>query len=337
MKKIAIIAYLLLTISKISLSQTISSPTDFPDSNFSWNESLMHSDVEFGIRYNINRTFYDAGDTLINNLHYRKLNQIRIYRGYRFISTFPYEELEFIENKEELYAYIFNDVTNKEVYIRLEGDSLDKKLFDFNYNVGDTLDLDFYTNYYTTLYIVEVGNVKDPHGINRKYFRFSHDLADTLNNGVSYGWAASLVEGIGMTKGLFGGIYQPFERMSYGFQCINLSPSKSYTINDALVLHNYLVIESVDSCKAEKFQYLNINSELNNKVNIYPNPSINLIKIDTDRNIQRIEIYDQSLKVVFEQNNLEYNYIDISKLTEGLYYCRIYTEKDILIGKFLKN
>jgi hypothetical protein len=336
-KQLILIVTFFSLLSTSVLAQVTSSATDFPDSNFSWNESLMYSDYEFNVRYDVERTFYDAGDTIINNTHYRKLNQIKIYRRYKYISTMPYVELEYIENEEKLFACIYNDTYNKEVYIRLEGDSLDQKLFDFNYNIGDTLDLDFYTNYYKTIYIVEIGNVKDPDGVNRRFFRFSDDIADTLDDGTWHEETASLIEGIGMSKGLFGGMVQPFERAHFGFNCINLSPTKSYDINDGLQLFSYLVIHSVDSCKALEFEYLNVDNEKINSINIYPNPSLNLIKIDTDQSIQKIEIYDQSLKIVFEQYNLDYNYIDISELSNGIYHCRIYTEKDTLIGKFLKN
>ena len=75
------------------------------------------------------------------------------------------------------------------------------------------------------------------------------------------------------------------------------------------------------------------------KVEIYPNPANDQISISTKISLidSRINIYSASGKLVKSDIINKHNKIDVSKLPKGAYFTELYTEKGILVGKFIKN
>ena len=72
------------------------------------------------------------------------------------------------------------------------------------------------------------------------------------------------------------------------------------------------------------------------KFSIYPNPGATLISIKNPKNsvINKILITDFLGKKVLETSNKEF--IDVSKLSAGMYIIQIYSEGKISKEKFLK-
>ena len=69
---------------------------------------------------------------------------------------------------------------------------------------------------------------------------------------------------------------------------------------------------------------------------IYPNPTSDVLNIQTDEKISKIEIYDTSGKLLKTKSGNEKS-IKVPELTKGLYLIKIYTDKTVITSKFIKN
>ena len=68
---------------------------------------------------------------------------------------------------------------------------------------------------------------------------------------------------------------------------------------------------------------------------MYPNPVINYITLDLDLKIRAIKVMDVSgsfVDVVWEESML-----DVSKLSSGLYFIEVYTDKGMFTEQFIKD
>lgn len=76
--------------------------------------------------------------------------------------------------------------------------------------------------------------------------------------------------------------------------------------------------------------------EYANRFEIYPNPAENYLNIDTNENINEVNIYNViGVKVYSEQN---FNgTIDLSEFNDGVYFIRINTEKGDITKRFIKQ
>jgi|GEM_PF-2937353 len=75
--------------------------------------------------------------------------------------------------------------------------------------------------------------------------------------------------------------------------------------------------------------------ETKNTKTIYPNPANNLINLDNSLIYDKILIYDQTGKIVIEQQN---NYsIDITQLISGSYTILAYVDQNVLRYNFIKE
>lgn len=69
---------------------------------------------------------------------------------------------------------------------------------------------------------------------------------------------------------------------------------------------------------------------------IYPNPTSDILNIQTDQKISKIEIYDTSGKLLKSKSGNEKSII-VSELSKGLYLIKIYSDKVTINSKFIKN
>ena len=75
-------------------------------------------------------------------------------------------------------------------------------------------------------------------------------------------------------------------------------------------------------------------------VRIYPNPANNTLNFSTANNVKidAAKIFDSTGKLIFIENNLADNRIDISNLSNGIYFISLQNdEKGIYTQKFIKN
>ena len=78
------------------------------------------------------------------------------------------------------------------------------------------------------------------------------------------------------------------------------------------------------------------NLELNSEVNIYPNPTSNLLSIETELDINEINIIDITGKMIIttKQNTNTINVVDLSN---GIYFIKLITDEKTIIKKIVKQ
>lgn len=69
---------------------------------------------------------------------------------------------------------------------------------------------------------------------------------------------------------------------------------------------------------------------------IYPNPTSDILNIQTEQKISKIEILDTSGKLL-KSNSGSGKTINVSNLSKGIYLIKIYADKNIINSKFIKN
>lgn len=80
-------------------------------------------------------------------------------------------------------------------------------------------------------------------------------------------------------------------------------------------------------------------SELSSQfeINIYPNPTHGLIKIDSEIKIETVEVFDIIGKQVMSTSNLRNNSLDLSNLSEGQYILKIRSSESVQTAVIIKN
>ncbi|MGV8916033.1 MAG: T9SS type A sorting domain-containing protein [Kaistella sp.] len=69
---------------------------------------------------------------------------------------------------------------------------------------------------------------------------------------------------------------------------------------------------------------------------LYPNPTSDILNIETQQKISKIEIFDLSGKLVKSVDGKAKN-VSVSNLTNGMYLIKLYTENGVVNSKFIKN
>ena len=99
------------------------------------------------------------------------------------------------------------------------------------------------------------------------------------------------------------------------------------TLGCSITAYNYFLTLSNDSFVS--------NSE-NNKFQIYPNPTKNIIHIKNNSEIEKIKIFDYLGKEVLTQTQ-NYNEINVENLSKGIYLLEINSENEKVYKKFIKE
>jgi hypothetical protein len=76
-----------------------------------------------------------------------------------------------------------------------------------------------------------------------------------------------------------------------------------------------------------------------NTVKIYPNPTTGILQIEQkDNNVLNIKIYDNLGRLVLQkQSNSSISHLDISNLTDGIYFIAIQGDNEFFSSKILKR
>lgn len=69
---------------------------------------------------------------------------------------------------------------------------------------------------------------------------------------------------------------------------------------------------------------------------LYPNPTSDILNIETQQKISKIEIFDMSGKLLKTENGKDKK-VSVSQLTKGMYLIKLYTENGVVNSKFIKN
>ena len=73
-----------------------------------------------------------------------------------------------------------------------------------------------------------------------------------------------------------------------------------------------------------------------NGITFYPNPVKNILQFKTDINIVKVEIYDIAGRIL-SSNSISDNKIDLFELKKGNYILKVFTEKEVINTKILKE
>jgi uncharacterized Ntn-hydrolase superfamily protein len=100
-------------------------------------------------------------------------------------------------------------------------------------------------------------------------------------------------------------------------------------------------IEPIDVLQDLYDQFLAVNDNpLNNKVEVYPNPAINELKLQLDASIiaESIEVFDINGKLLHtEKMNSSSKSIDISRYAKGLYFLKLNAQSGEITVRFVKK
>jgi hypothetical protein len=281
----------------------------FPTSNAMWRENSggYEADCE-------HYQYLIAGDTLINERTYHKLEKsgIKYYPGYWGGCDFdhPYK----INN---YYVGFFrNDISSKRVYFIEAGTEIEKVIYDFSLSVGDTVPELYPDGYYT----IDAIDSIDIGGIYHKRFLIDNNCWDMYDL-----W---IIEGIGSTYGLLSPFRCPFEWESK-LGCFSINEETLYKDpwweGDCAPI--YLGIE--------KF------SQNETMISLYPNPTTGEMRIESAgwrvEDVEIFDMYGRKQNVRIQNLSSVESKLDISQLSAGIYFAKIFTEAGEVIKKVLKE
>lgn len=76
---------------------------------------------------------------------------------------------------------------------------------------------------------------------------------------------------------------------------------------------------------------------LSAKMNIYPNPVVDIVTIKTTDKIESAEVYSAAGQMVFSSKKVANNQLNLSALTKGFYILKVKTDKGLQTTKLIKN
>lgn len=117
-------------------------------------------------------------------------------------------------------------------------------------------------------------------------------------------------------------IAQPFENMNLRIDDITIINYNEDVLDACGVDTNVLIYEEIVSIKT-------IDNDI---INIYPNPTKLVLNIDTDIDIDVIELFSLEGKKVL--NSLKKT-IDVSKISRGVYFIKLYTNEGVYVDKIV--
>ena len=104
---------------------------------------------------------------------------------------------------------------------------------------------------------------------------------------------------------------------------------------------HWCIVTDANGCESEQAFYevlhlsTSVNDMLAEQIAIYPNPTKGFLVIDTDYLIEKVRIFNIHGSVV--ESQLKENAIDVSNVSNGIYFIEIHTDKGLVRKKFIKN
>ena len=276
----------------------------FPDSNAVWNISCTYMS-QYGIEYE-NYSIIISGDTIINNQTYHKL-------FVPFVQKLVNDSSSTI-NTAGYQGAIRQDTLNKKVNIILPFTSSEQLLYDFAMQVGDTL---------KGIIKPEIGSIDTVISIDSVLVGSSYRKRWYVDNcnGIYF------IEGIGSTCGLI--IRSP--------GCITDQPGWNISCfkQDGILLYPYFAT----NCQLITSIKPIVDTKINSSLSIYPNPSKENITIETNYadTEQTLEILNLFGQIVYKKIIGNKVIVDISAFANGFYILKLYTDKETMVRKFVKE
>jgi len=214
-------------------------------------------------------------------------------------------------------------------YYRQDGDKVyflyyadDILLADFTLNVGDTLDMNYVLFGGNPLVIAARDTINMADGSQRiqlKYYCANDDVPEIPNEGT---WE-TMTEGLGT----FGDMFSQLQ------SCSLLDPNyfrytRCFYKAGSLVYKDDEVVDCLLSSTSNL---------LDGDTKIYPNPSFDVITIQSENEIKSIDFINISGQVVQSNTNINYGIVEINELPNGIYLLKIILDNNkIEHVKFVK-
>jgi len=266
----------------------------FPDSNANWNFTFnQYCSMGDGFEY---YSYCIAGDTLIDNQIYQKL-------------VSPFIDLYYIGSCTQQhfpgYKGAFRqDIPNKKVYFIAPSGSTEFLLYDFNMEVGDTVQ--GYTAAYSGDTVISIDSVLVGNNYRKRWFtNFWYDIY--------------YIEGIGSTYGLLEG--SPGGIMDAPYYTLDCMAENEQTIYPDPGI-NCQIITSIKP-----------NDVPEELLIVYPNPVQDVLHIDNgpDSYIQLFSVAG----LLISESEITSGHSDLSLkgIPPGIYYLRFEKDSEILVKK----
>jgi hypothetical protein len=262
---------------------------------------------------------YYKTDTIINGITYNRLYARDVCTAFYVGGPAPGGCPNGFDytNPEHLFATIRQDVLNKRVFI-YDGYT-EELLYDFKNLVVGSQYPNTYSTWQDSVFVIGLDSVLLNNAYHKKW-----ELGFKKNGNIIYPGFASIIEGVGSTKGLIAPFEIPFE---------NSDQMICFSEND-------ITIYPEASYNCDKF--VNVSAMDNNPAfSIYPNPAHNFLTLELNQIpphesfIQLLSAQGQLLKFVPISDKI--SCIDVSDLAKGVYLIYFNNTLGTATGKFVKE
>ncbi|WP_179007757.1 aryl-sulfate sulfotransferase [Winogradskyella forsetii] len=111
--------------------------------------------------------------------------------------------------------------------------------------------------------------------------------------------------------------------------------SEDYSGFDGVTFNNTGIIEDINSISDNCVELLSLDNSYFSNLQVYPNPTKDILNFDFNKRIDLIEVYDLSGKTVLSKVDSEF--INLENLVNGLYIIKISTHGKSEFFKIMKN
>lgn len=249
----------------------------FPTSNASWIDSKQCQENHYQI----------TGDTLISNTTYHQLAMT--FKRYQLDQL---GDCDYNSYYNQTYPYTYvgsfrNDSASKRVYFIPKDSTTEKLLYDFNYNLGDTLRptyaRSYNFNYPNPLVVTKIDSML----ISGRYHRTIGFINCSTRHASFPSDTLKLIEGIGSNSGLF----SSYDICDY---YIRQSMLYCHKQNSQIVYShprgNCNILTSTDDNSMLKAEA---------KFSIYPNPAQNEVSVKSAVDIEQIQFFDLNGRLLY--------------------------------------
>jgi len=301
----------------------------FPDSNAIWRDygwSDSHGPSQYSM-YVYDFQYSLEGDTIILGLHYTKMNQT----GWQHhIHVYPVPYVHDSTLVCGYYGALRSDSTER-VYLFRATDTAECLLYDFGLAVGDTVPLSFIYSTYSY-------NINIVHSIDSVLIANQYRKRMNISIATASCCFASLIEGIGSTRGLFGSLVVPPGNYCPNLVCfyqdsVNVFSSPPYCSSPTTNACSYI------SCSSPNGMFSIFKST---QIEVYPNPAQDYLNLDVtgfdNPESLTVCITDETGRLILErQLTSKSSGLNISNIAQGFYIVKLYS-KSVLIAqkRFIK-
>ena len=288
--KLLLYKLLLLSISTTGASiLSFAQTNDYFNNNPYWQVNSICA-VPYPCLQNETFNYYIDGDTVLNNLTYKKV--MKQGSGYFSWMGNPPAGCSGTYSYIDTIPWCYVRSSAKQMFIWMPPDTSEQLLFDFDLSVGDTLPLS-YTTWTTDIYVTAIDSFVTGSGYRKRFM-----LAGNT-------WSTHILEGVGSDKGLTEPISIPFE-CGYNLLCYGTNDTAWYPVQGP-------------TCNLETD---NFSIQQQPAINLFPNPANDqiTIKLAEISPPMQISVYTTLGQVVYANTSTNTNpIIPVHQLENGVY------------------